>query len=61
MNASEMPRDHNQRGYFITGEPIMKEFGLGWVYQTIGQERIKIDTIHDLAVNLKIKADASEN
>ncbi|KAL1596617.1 hypothetical protein SLS60_009265 [Paraconiothyrium brasiliense] len=60
MIALELWRDQNQKGYFITDEPIMNRFRPGWVYDTTDQEPEKADTIHDLAVRLKIDPDALE-
>ncbi|KAL5391664.1 hypothetical protein DPSP01_000956 [Paraphaeosphaeria sporulosa] len=60
MIALELWRDQNQKGYFITDEPIMKRFRPGWVYDTTDQEPEKADTIRELARKLKIDPDALE-
>ncbi|OAG02174.1 succinate dehydrogenase/fumarate reductase flavo protein subunit [Paraphaeosphaeria sporulosa] len=60
MIALELWRDQNQKGYFITDEPIMKRFRPGWVYDTTDQEPEKANTIRELARKLKIDPDALE-
>lgn len=52
MIALELWRDHNQKGFFVTDDTIMKRFRPGWVYDTTDQEPETADTIHDLAVKL---------
>lgn len=60
MIALELWRDHNQKGYFITDETIMKRFRPGWVYDTTDQDPEKANTIHDLAIKLGIDPDELE-
>jgi len=60
MIALELWRDHNQKGFFVTDETIMKRFRPGWVYDTTDQEPEKADTIHDLAIKLRINPDDLE-
>lgn len=54
MIARGLWRDHNQKGYFVTDATIMNRLRPGWVYDTTDQEPEKADTIHDLAVKLRI-------
>lgn len=54
MIALGLWRDHNQKGYFVTDATIMNRLRPGWVYDTTDQEPEKADTIHDLAVKLRI-------
>lgn len=60
MIALELWRDHNQKGYFITDETIMKRFRPGWVYDTTDQEPERADTIRELAVKLGCNPDELE-
>lgn len=60
MIALELWRDQNQKGYFITDHTVMKRFRPGWVYDTTDQEPEQADTIHDLAVKLRIDPDELE-
>ncbi|KAL5419667.1 hypothetical protein PMIN04_006843 [Paraphaeosphaeria minitans] len=60
MIALELWRDQNQKGYFITDEPIMKRFRPGWGYDTTDQEPEKAATIRELAEKLKLDPDALE-
>lgn len=56
MIALELWRDHNNKGYFITDDTIMKRFRPGWVFETTDQEPIKANTIQDLAKKLGVDA-----
>lgn len=45
-------KDHDQKCYFITDEPIMKRFKGSWVYETTDIPPEKADTIEELAEKL---------
>ncbi|KAF1978889.1 FAD/NAD(P)-binding domain-containing protein [Bimuria novae-zelandiae CBS 107.79] len=60
MIALELWRDHNQKGFFITDEPIMKRFRPGWAYDTTDQEPETADTTRELVEKLKVEPDALE-
>lgn len=57
MIALELWRDHNQKGYFITDDTIMKRFRPGWVYDTTDQEPVQANTIFELATKLDLNPD----
>ncbi|KAF2162516.1 hypothetical protein M409DRAFT_58270 [Zasmidium cellare ATCC 36951] len=49
-------KDHDQKCYFITDEPIMQRFKGSWVYETTDIPPEKADTIEELAEKLGLEA-----
>ncbi|KAJ5981170.1 hypothetical protein N7522_013985 [Penicillium canescens] len=61
MIALELWRDHQNKGYFITDDTIMKRFRPGWVYESTDQEPIQANSISELAKELDIDSDKLES